>query len=283
MNQNELVSVIIPTYNRNWCIKRAIDSVLGQDYPYIEVIIVDDGSSDETLDTIYQYLENEKVYLLHTPHRGVSAARNKGIAKARGQWICFLDSDDEWLSHKISSQMDFAHNNPLYKIIHGEEIWVRNGKRVNPKLRHRKGGGNQFERSLELCVISPSTVMIHRDLFEKVGMFDEEMIVCEDYDLWLRITLHYPVGFINDPLIVKYGGHEDQLSHQYKAMDFYRVKALRKLLDYEFLDEKLENKIKREMAKKTSIVLNGHKKHQKLSLLSEMEEIWKEYMLEAYQ
>ncbi len=101
------------------------------------------------------------------------------------------------------------------RVCHTDEIWIRNGRRVNARKKHGKKGGWIFQHCLPLCAMSPSSIMIHRDVFTALGGFDERLPACEDYDLWLRITARYPVLFTRQPLIEKYGGHDDQLSRKY--------------------------------------------------------------------
>ena len=221
------VSVIIPTYNRGWILKEAIDSVLAQDYKDLELIVVDDGSTDNTFEILASYGNDIKV--LFQENKGVSAARNRGITEASGQLIAFLDSDDLWLLRKLSTQIDFFNQMPDALICQTEEIWVRNGIRVNPKKRHKKPSGMIFEPSLELCLVSPSAVMTRRSLFDRVGEFDVTLSACEDYDLWLRISCRFPVHLIDTPLIIKRGGHDDQLSSM-KGLDKFRIKAIVKII-----------------------------------------------------
>lgn len=223
-----LVSVIIPTYNRWPMLGEAIDSVLVQSFRDFELMIVDDGSSDETTVELGRY--GSRLKWIRQERRGVAAARNKGARHATGRYLAFLDSDDLWCEKKLESQVAFMAANPAVQICQTEEIWIRNGVRVNPKARHRKPSGDIFRRSLELCLVSPSAVMMTRSLFEKVRGFDESMTVCEDYDLWLRVASEHSVLLIPKPLVVKRGGHPDQLSHSTWAMDRFRVRALRKLL-----------------------------------------------------
>jgi glycosyltransferase involved in cell wall biosynthesis len=237
MNRIEIkpqVSVIIPTYNRGWIIKEAIDSVLAQDYTEFELIVVDDGSTDHTSDVLDSYGKDIKV--LSQKNKGVSAARNRGIAEASGKFIAFLDSDDLWLSQKLSVQIEFFNQTPDALICQTEEVWIRNGLRVNPKKRHKKPSGMIFKPSLELCLVSPSAVMIRRSLFEKVRGFDETLPACEDYDLWLRISCRYPVYLIETPLIIKRGGHNDQLSAS-SGLDKFRIKSLNKLIESNLLSK----------------------------------------------
>jgi glycosyltransferase involved in cell wall biosynthesis len=205
-----LVSVIIPTYNRAWIIKESVDSVFSQDFNDFELIVIDDGSTDNTLEILNSY--GEDIIVIHQRNQGVSSARNRGLMEASGSLIAFLDSDDLWLPGKLSLQVDFFNSNPTALICQTEEIWMRNNVRINPKKRHKKPAGIIFEPSLALCLVSPSAVMIRRSLFDDVGLFDETLPACEDYDLWLRISCKYPVCLIDIPLIIKRGGHDDQLS-----------------------------------------------------------------------
>ncbi len=207
----------------------AVRSVLEQDWPAKELIIVDDGSTDETEAVLRPFLGSSVRYE-RQEHAGVSAARNRGIELARGEWIALLDSDDRWLPGKLARQMKFFQEHPDFLICQTEEIWIRNGRRVNPMKKHRKYGGWIFDKCLPLCMVSPSAVMMRRELFERVGMFDETLPACEDYDLWLRVSAKYPIGLVDEPLIVKHGGHADQLSRTEKHLDRYRIKALEKLL-----------------------------------------------------
>lgn len=222
------VSVIIPTFNRGWAIREAIESVLLQDYPHIEIIVVDDGSTDDTPDILHAY--GDRIQTLRQPNRGVSAARNSGIRHASGAFIAFLDSDDTWLKQKLSAQVLFFDKNPDALICQTEEIWIRNEKRVNPKNIHKKPSGSIFEPSLHLCLVSPSAVMMRQAFFDQAGVFDETLPACEDYDLWLRASISLPIYLIDTPLIVKRGGHPDQLSKAF-GLDRYRIQSLKKIID----------------------------------------------------
>lgn len=222
------VSVIIPTYNRWPLVGVTIGSVLAQSYAELEIIVVDDGSTDDTAKQLNQI--GSRLANLKQPNRGVSAARNFGVRHARGRYLAFLDSDDLWLPQKLAIQTAFMEQNPAVGICQTEEIWVRNGVRVNPKAKHRKPSGDIFIPSLELCLVSPSAVMLTRELFEQMGGFDENLPVCEDYDLWLRIAADQSVPLIDDALVIKRGGHADQLSRSTWGMDRYRVLALQKHL-----------------------------------------------------
>lgn len=226
--KNPLVSVIIPTYNRSGMVQEAIDSVLDQDFTDYELIVVDDGSGDSTPTILAGY--GRAITVHHQSNRGVSAARNHGIAAASGQLIAFLDSDDLWLPRKLSTQVKFFKDHPDAVINQTQERWIRNGRRLNPKARHHKFSGMIFEHSLALCLVSPSAVMLKKSLFDDVGVFDEQLPACEDYDLWLRISCRYPVHLIDTPLIIKRGGHADQLSKA-AGLDKYRIQSLVKIIE----------------------------------------------------
>lgn len=222
------ISVIIPVYNRVHLVGRALASVYAQSRFAQEVIVVDDGSSDGTGDYVRTYFPQARY--LRQSNQGVSAARNRGIVAARGDWFAFLDSDDEWLPQKLQVQCQALAANPEHRICHSNEMWVRRGRRVNPMRKHAKSGGNIFRRCLPRCVISPSSVMVHRSVMKTVGRFDEAFPACEDYDLWLRVCAVYAVLYVEQPLIIKYGGHPDQLSQRYPAMDRFRIEALEKII-----------------------------------------------------
>ena len=249
------VSVIIPTYNRARIVGEAIDSVLSQGYDDFELIVVDDGSTDGTEDLVASYLP--RLSYLYQGHRGVSAARNRGIASARGEYISFLDSDDLWLKEKLSFQMRFIESHPECRICYTDEIWIRRGVRVNSMKKHRKYSGMIFEQCLPLCIVSPSSVVIARRLLDDVGIFDETLEVCEDYDLWLRIAARYPFFFINTPLIIKRGGHADQLSKKYSGQDRFRIQVLAKLLEGDFISPRQRELAWRELMRKCEIYGKG--------------------------
>lgn len=252
------VSVMIPTFNRRNVLRRAVGSVLAQTFRDFELIVVDDGSTDGTQKIVGAYCSPKSVaepvlnaldesalfvagntplhagvkhlQFIRQKHRGVSSARNAGIRRACAELIAFLDSDDEWLPEKLERQVQFFRDHPKSKIVQTEEIWIRNGRRVNPMKKHKKYGGRIFKHCLPLCIVSPSAVMMKRELFDEVGLFDESLPACEDYDLWLRIACRYPIDLIDEPLIIKYGGYADQLSRTIPTLDRYRIQSLVKIL-----------------------------------------------------
>jgi glycosyltransferase involved in cell wall biosynthesis len=224
------VSVIIPTFNRSRKIIRALGSVLRQTFRDYEIIVVDDGSIDDTYQALTPYMPMIR-YVRHKVNRGVSAARNSGIRRAAAPCIAFLDSDDYWIEEKLSVQMEFIERNQGTLACQTEEIWIRDGRRVNPRKKHRKPSGDIFGQSLKLCLVSPSSVVLKRSLLDEIGLFDENLPAAEDYDLWLRISCRYPVYLIDKALVVKEGGHADQLSRGFIGMDRFRIKAIVKLLE----------------------------------------------------
>ena len=258
--------MIIPTYNRGWILKDAVDSVLSQDYPHFELIVVDDGSTDDTKDILNTY--GADIQVLRQSNTGVSAARNRGIRHASGELVAFLDSDDSWFKRKLSDQVSFFNQNPEALICQTEEIWIRNGKRVNPRKIHKKLSGIIFEPSLHLCLVSPSAVMMRREFFDRIGYFDETLPACEDYDLWLRASASYPVYLIDEPLISKRGGHPDQLSKGW-GLDKYRILSLKKIIESGLLSDDQKKAALRVMKEKITIYAQGCLKRGKAEEASE--------------
>lgn len=252
------VSVVIPTYNRAALLPRAVESVFAQQYSQYEIVIVDDSSNDCTAE--YAASLHCNVSYIKIPHSGVSRARNVGIEAARFDWIAFLDSDDYWLPQKLGRQVCYIEEHPEYRICHTDEIWIKNGVRINQGKKHSKKAGWFFLESLHLCRISPSSVMVHRSIFDDVGGFDESFEWVEDYELWLRITSRYPVGYIDEKLVVKTGGHSDQLSSQIDGIERYRISALEKIIGQGILNEQFYSKALEVYRKKCEIYLAGCRK-----------------------
>jgi GT2 family glycosyltransferase len=250
-----IISVVIPTHNRCDLLKRALLSVSAQTLLPTDIVVIDDGSTDDTAAMIRAEFPAVRYY--HQENQGVSSARNLGIQHATGDWIAFLDSDDEWLPEKLTHQQAALTAKPDSLICHTEEQWIRNGVRVNPAKHYAKTSGWIFNECLPLCAISPSTVIIHRSIFATIGLFDTELPACEDYDLWLRITAHYPVLLIAEPQIKKHGGHADQLSQQHWGMDRFRISALQKIIAGGQLTADNQQAAIAMLVKKAEIYLNG--------------------------
>lgn len=266
------VSVIIPTYNRAAFLKEAIESVLDQTLEDFELIIVDDGSTDSTGIVAQSFHDSRTIYL-YQKNQGVAKARNVGVASSKAPFIAFLDSDDTWLPKKLETQAAFLGEHSDISICQTEELWVRRGVRVNPCAKHKKASGWIFEKCLPLCIVSPSAVMMRRGAFDALGGFDETFPACEDYDLWLRAALAFEIHTLDEPLIVKRGGHADQLSRQW-GLDRYRVRSLKKILINSKLPINLVPKVMDEIVKRCQILAKGAEKRENL-------EMSKKYKLEA--
>jgi GT2 family glycosyltransferase len=255
MDRYIMVSVVIPTYNRAHLIGRALGSVAAQTRPAEEIIVVDDGSTDGTAEAVAKMAAGVRV--LRQEHAGVSAARNRGIAAARGEWIAFLDSDDVWLPRKLERQVDFVGAHPGAEACQTDEIWMRNGVRVNPGRRHHKPSGDIFLASLDLCLVSPSAAMLRRETLARVGGFDAGLAACEDYDLWLRLSVDTPVHLVAEPLVIRYAGHADQLSGRHWGMDRFRVASLARLLAAASLTIERRRAVAAVLARKCEILTAG--------------------------
>lgn len=276
-----LVSVIIPVYNRKTFIVEAVESVLNQTYNKLELIIVDDGSDDCTYSKIkdkYLYLQDQvKIRYFYQRNRGVSAARNVGIRESKGEYIAFLDSDDLWHRDKLEKQLEYLSLNKEYSVSYTNEIWIRRGKRVNPKKIHSKYSGWIYKKCLPLCIISPSSIILNREVIEVIGLFDENLPACEDYDYWLRLTAKYPIYYHEEALITKRGGHNEQLSQKYPVMDGFRIYAIDKIIQSGILSDDNYRVSVDELLYKAKIVEQGARKRSRLAEANKYQEIIKYY------
>ena len=257
------ITVVIPTYNRYEVLGRALTSVYSQSYMPSEVIIIDDGSTDSTSQITKQF-PHAKYYF--QKNSGVSSARNLGIKNSTCQWVAFLDSDDEWHVDKLAMQVEFHKQNPEILMSYTDEKWVREDYEVKIPKKYHKAGGDIFDKCLLHCIIAPSSALIHKNLLNGVGLFDEGLEVCEDYDLWLRVALENKIGLIDEKLIIKYAGHDDQLSFKHWGMDRFRVKALEKLLNKESKDKDL---IVDTLLQKYTLLLKGAIKYDRILEIKE--------------
>ncbi len=250
------ISVVIPTYNRYEFLKRALKSVFAQTHTPFEVIVIDDGSTDKTQQIVHDF---PNIKYFYQENRGVSSARNLGIEKSNCKWIAFLDSDDEWHIDKLKEQVTFHKENPDILMSYTDEKWIRDSIEVKIPKKFRKFGGDIFKECLSHCIIAPSATLIHKDLLNAVGDFDESLEVCEDYDLWLRVAQSYPIGLVDKKLIIKYAGHDNQLSFKHWGMDRFRVKALERILKSGFSNKAIE--VKSELMRKYTLLLKGAVKY----------------------
>jgi glycosyltransferase involved in cell wall biosynthesis len=255
------ISVVIPVYNRVRLAERAVASVLSQSFSDYELIVVDDGSIDNFWGSKLHctILKHGRCLRLEV-NRGVSAARNRGIAAAQGRWIAFLDSDDEWQKDKLARQVDYIKRYPRCAIVQTNETWIRKGRRVNPPQTHQKQAGDIFPLCVQRCMITPSSVMIRRDVLQQTGVFNESLPACEDYDLWLRISAHYPVGLVVSEELIRYGGHSDQLSATTPVQDRYRVRSLLTLLRHNQLSADQQHLVYNHLRRLSGFIALGAKK-----------------------
>lgn len=272
--QNMKITTVIPTYNRPEATIRALQSILAQTHPCDEILIVNDFSTDETLNIINQFISDKEIkktrVISLSKNLGVSGARNEGIKAATHPWIAFLDSDDEWTADKLKKQLSSLHESKCL-ISHTHESWVRNGKPVKQKTKHKKYGGFVYDNCVEICFMGPSTSIIHKDIFNDIGLFDENFTVCEDYDLWLRITPTYEVDYVDEALLIKHGGHDDQLSMAFKGMDYWRALALKKQITNSKLSPSSLKLTKEKLEEKIAILRLGCVKHGNTDLLKKIE------------
>jgi glycosyltransferase involved in cell wall biosynthesis len=261
------VSVIIPAYNRSVLLAEAIDSVRSQTYTDFEIIVVDDGSTDDTP----SLAESRDLRYIRIEHTGMPGLiRNQGAAQARGKLLAFLDSDDLWTSDKLSRQLllhgcdtTFGRAEKNIPITHTREQWLRNGKVISQsKLRHKRSG-NLFEDSLVKCIIGPSTVVMDASLFKRTKGFRDDLEIGEDYEYWLRITPDAEVGYVDLPLTVKRAGHGDQLTEKYGHIEYFRIPALKDLVDSRFYTGPRLTAARRELARKCGIYAAGARKRGK--------------------
>jgi glycosyltransferase involved in cell wall biosynthesis len=257
-----LVAVIIPTYNRAPMLERAVQSVLSQTFRDFELVVVDDGSTDNTAELpVFKTGVPRMRYMKLDHNRGVSRARNAGVRAISAPWLAFLDSDDEWLPEKLEKQVRWTLEHPDMPLVQTREIWIRRGRRVNPPKTHEKSEGDLFGASLERCMITPSSVMLKRTLFEETGGFNESLPACEDYDLWLRITCRCRAGLVDEYLLRRYGGHADQLSATVPALDRFRVQSIINLLAGDVLSADQGDRARENLLRRAAILAEGYEKH----------------------
>jgi glycosyltransferase involved in cell wall biosynthesis len=220
------VSVIIPVYNAARCVAVAVGSVLAQSFTDYEIIVVDDGSTDDITEALRPY--GNRVRLLRQENAGPAAARNTGINAANGDWIAFLDADDEWLPEKLAVQMAILEKNPQLKWCGSNLFLELDGNQrpaVNPAVVAKTVGPkdyfeNYFRDSIKghsptAIITSTITLVIHKSVFDAVGLFDISLLREEDHDMWVRIACRWPqMGFVARPLAIAHLGHADSVMTQ---------------------------------------------------------------------
>jgi glycosyltransferase involved in cell wall biosynthesis len=235
------VSVILPTYNRARLLGRAIQSVFAQTYQDFELIVVDDGSTDNT-ESLVKSFNSEKIrYIRHRQNKGASAARNTGIQSAKGAYIAFQDSDDEWMPEKLEKQMRaFETAPPEVGIVYtGFFIITTNKREYKPSAEITPKDGNIFSSIIKgEYLVSPQTIVVKRECFEKAGLFDEHLPAMEDWEMALRLSKHYHFKYINEPLVLYYP-QSDSLSRNKSAV----IQAYQQVLERYFEDIKQDKRL----------------------------------------
>jgi glycosyltransferase involved in cell wall biosynthesis len=233
-HQNPKVSVVIPTYNRAHLIPRAIQSVLDQIYQDFEIIIVDDGSKDNTEEIVRNYKEERIKYIRHTRNKGASAARNTGIKASRGKYIAFQDSDDEWFPDKLRQQIKvFDDSSPEVGVVYSGFYRIEGNKKVYlPEERFTQKDGNIHHELLKGNFVGTPAVLIRKECFEKIKYFDENLLALEDWELWIEISKHYNFKYINKPLLYVYSTPNSVNLNQNNMLKAHEVVLLKHLDDF---------------------------------------------------
>jgi len=203
MNNEPLVSIIIPAYNAEGYIKRALKSALGQTYKNIEIVVIDDGSTDKTAQ-IVKLIYSPKIVYIYQENQGLGAARNNGIKASKGQYITFLDADDYYLSEKIEKQVEFLQNRPDDQVVYCDFISFYSKAPLKfLKKIHKKLSGDVLKYLLKSCFINPNTIMLKRQVLENVGLFNEQRYYPEDWKIWLDISLAgFKFSYLDEALVV---------------------------------------------------------------------------------
>ncbi|MFN6487966.1 MULTISPECIES: glycosyltransferase [unclassified Nostoc] len=227
------VSVIIPTYQRGHIVSQAINSVLAQTYKDYEIIVINDGSQDNTPQVLAEFSDRHHITAIHQANQGLSAARNAGIRSARGKYIAFLDDDDLWEPQKLEKQISVLEANPRIGLIYSDSLFFSDQQGLFP------GSYNTAYPTPNLLIlwtlfrynyIPVLTVVVRRDCLDKVGLFDETLRSCEDYDLWLRLIEKFPIYFLNQPL-ARYRESPNNLSQDREQMLTSHLRVKEKVID----------------------------------------------------
>ena len=260
MASSTRISVIIPTYNRLPFLKEAVASVRFQEYSNFELIVVDDGSTDGTTAWLRdQGIKTKKIFHSGKPGN----VRNIGTEMATGSLLAFLDSDDLWKPDKLMHQSEYLATQPDVRLCHTRETWLRGDNEISQSGQKHRRSGWVFADALTKCIIGPSTTLLEKSLFVESGGFDPELEIAEDYDLWLRICSRYPVGYIDQPLVVKRGGHPDQLSEKYGQIEIFRIRSLARNIEQDWFSGTHLIMARRELARKCRIYAAGCEKRGK--------------------
>ena len=246
-NNLPLVSVILPTYNCAAFLPHSIGSILAQTYNSYEIIVVDDGSTDNTKEVLYPFMQRIK-YILLEQNKGLPTARNIGILSAQGKYIAFIDADDLWLPEKLQTDIEYFETHPEVSMVYSKHLNIdQNGRMLDEASQKRLPSGNIFTQLFsEQNFIITSSVVVRKEIFETTGLFYEQLSNCQDWDMWLRIAFYFKVGGINTPL-VKYRHNPHSLSKNRNNVLKYQKMVIDKIYS-NFKDK--ENGINEKLYKK---------------------------------
>ena len=246
-NNLPLVSIVLPTYNCAAFLPHSIGSILAQIYNSYEIIVVDDGSTDNTKEVLYPFMQRIK-YILLEQNKGLPTARNIGILSAQGKYIAFIDADDLWLPEKLQTDIEYFETHPEVSMVYSKHLNIdQNGRMLDEASQKRLPSGNIFTQLFsEQNFIITSSVVVRKEIFETTGLFYEQLSNCQDWDMWLRIAFYFKVGGINTPL-VKYRHNPHSLSKNRNNVLKYQKMVIDKIYS-NFKDK--ENGINEKLYKK---------------------------------
>lgn len=223
-----MISVITPVFNDEKTIARAVKSILEQSYKDLEIIIVDDGSTDNTRTEIEKF--GDKVNYTYQENAGPAAARNTALKQAKGQWIAFLDADDRWLPDKLEKQMSLLQRNPelkwccvnRYQSDGERKAAFGDENKIKKALGERDYFENYFLASADgVCPIITSCLIVRRDIFDKLGGFNTDYLRGQDIDMWWRIAHYYPaIGYSPEPLVIRYLEDENPVTRKRRRAEW---------------------------------------------------------------
>ena len=246
--EKDKVSIIIPTYNRAYCIERSIRSVLEQTYREFELLVVDDGSSDNTQDVVNS-IEDERIRYIQMPeNKGVAAARNEGIRQAAYEYIAFQDSDDVWKPDKLEKQMQVLSENLRAGMVYcAYECKTTDGSIVtvpDAKMPLHDKQGDIYHKLLCRNTIGAPTVLAHKECFLKAGLFHDSMTCLEDWELFVRIAKSYEILFLEEPLVVVHmrdGGVSSNVAGYFEARCYMIAQHKEALLQSRLFNKVVED------------------------------------------
>jgi len=245
-----LVSIIIPAYNAEQYLSQSLESALNQSYQDLEVIVVDDGSTDKSVAIAQEY--GSRVKLFQQRNLGAATARNCGVKLSKGQWIAFLDSDDIWAASKIERQLDhcgdlsWSHSDWFF-IGHNQDGTIKGSDRA-PKF-----GGDVLSKLIVDNFIGTSTVMVRREVFLEVGGFDDSLRALQDWDLWLRIANHYEIAYLPEPL-VQYRVRPSSTSRSPRKTKPYHMELIQRIFAREGVGASMQHLKRRTLAQSYGVL-----------------------------